>query len=129
MLFLVQGNPDATVFVASAVAFLFGTMILLCLFVPKLLYQRERNNAKGSGTTKISGLQKPEKVDSMMGNTSGHTNNESSSSNLEEVFSNKSPHDLAMENAALKKRILELEDKETNLPENGSPLMLGQDQG
>ena len=83
-----------------------------------MLYLKEKS--KGSGTVKISGLKeekKPEMIDSMA--ISDHTHSESSS-NLEEIFSNKSRHALAMENAALKKRIAEL-DHEANLDTNGTP--------
>ena len=84
-----------------------------------MLYLKEKS--KGSGTVKISGLKeekKPEMIDSMA--ISDHTHSVSSS-NLEEIFSNKSRHALAMENAALKKRIAELEDHEANFDTNGTP--------
>jgi hypothetical protein len=107
----VKGNPDATVFVASALLFVFGTSILLCLFVPKMLYEKERK--RGDGRVKVSGLNeedpKPTPGNSMAGNVSQFTHCEGSSSG-EEIFSYKSRHDLAIENAALKKQIQELED-------------------
>lgn len=119
VLFLVQGNPDATVFVASAVTFIFGISILLVLFVPKIVYDKQNKEKKIQGGVIVSGIkvEHPEavRIDSTAGNISQITTHSQTSMSGEKILSNKTRQELAMENAALKKEIEHLKDGEANL--------------
>mmetsp|Transcript_57053 Transcript_57053/g.139012 ORF Transcript_57053/g.139012 Transcript_57053/m.139012 type:complete len:959 (-) Transcript_57053:110-2986(-) len=57
VLIIARDNSDASLFVSSGIIFVMCMLILGCIFIPKILYDREtKQKASNKGTVKISGL-------------------------------------------------------------------------
>ena len=111
VLILVGGETDTSVFVISAVTFIFCLSILLNLFVPKMMYEKER---KKKDTTHITGLTQPS-VPTLNGTAFPSMTSEASDGSDavgDRILSTKTRRELIEENNKLKQEVRRLQENE-----------------
>mmetsp|Transcript_9149 Transcript_9149/g.23182 ORF Transcript_9149/g.23182 Transcript_9149/m.23182 type:complete len:256 (+) Transcript_9149:2078-2845(+) len=111
VLILVRGETDTSVFVVSAITFIFCLSILLNLFVPKMVYEKER---KKKDNTHITGLAPPS-VYTANGTAFPSMTSETSDDGDavgDRILSMKTRRELIEENNKLKQEIRRLQKRE-----------------
>lgn len=123
---LFQDNPDASIFLTSAIIFVSSCAILLLIFVPKMTYLRRSQREDKPDRIKISGIGQP------MGDSYGNdtlpsfkTSSNSTDSETgygDTIITTKTKRELAKEVAALKRRIHVLEEhRHDGMTQEASP--------
>lgn len=107
VLFLVDDNLDAGVFIASGIIFVACVSIQLVLFVPKMVYQRRQESESDDNheNVQVTGL--------MMDHSARIEESDSYTVHGERILSNKTRIDLFQEVSTLRRRIQILEDQNT----------------
>ena len=114
VLVIARDNPDASVFLASAVIAVSSCAIVSLIFVPKIRYVRKAERSDASGDkVKISGIGESVMNNGSSGNASSPFKNSTNSTDSDDygdrIITTKTKRQLVEENAELRRRIHVLE--------------------